>query len=150
MKARVYEVVPRTERYGHGEEIVDWELWADRERTAFGWQGEYIDSFRTEEQAQIERRALMERQALAQRDPAQLQPGDLVLAPLGSVVSRDWWGASFTTEFSNGSGRCYHYRDRSPPWMVFVNRRDLEGREWERSANAVMDDFGDLVEVARA
>ena len=154
----VYEVVPRFERIGGRDQIVDWELWADRERTAYGWQGEFIDGYRTEQAANAARGWHVDREAVALRDRTLVMPGDLVLPPLGrpekEYADELLWrvGLGYSMDHAAGSVFAFHYREEKPgkQWLVGESRRDLEGRAWSWTAVCVVDDFGTLVEVPRA
>lgn len=52
------------------------------------------------------------------------------------------WAGDFRVSFQRG-----YNRNWCTPWFGFETRIDQLGRVWERHFHAVIDDFGDLVEV---
>ena len=77
-------------------------------------------------------------------------PGTVVLAPQGALSHHGGDANHAYAYFDNydTSTRLAHYHgDRTPGWSGHEKRLDSSGRVWERRIRAVIDNFGDLVEV---
>lgn len=77
-------------------------------------------------------------------------PGTVVLAPQGPPCHH---GGDFNHAYAyfdnyDTSTRLARYHDfPTPGWVGNEKRLDSSGRVWERRVHAVIDNFGDLVEV---
>jgi len=77
------------------------------------------------------------------------EPGSIVLAPPGPVWSKSHQDTSSYAYFNEGSIWLYRtWSNAGATWTGEESRNDAEGRRWTRRIEAVMDDCGDLVEVA--
>lgn len=77
-------------------------------------------------------------------------PGTVVLAPHGAPHHHGATSNSAYAYFDNFETAIKLYRfhgDTTPFWTGYEKRLDASGRTWERHVNAVVDNFGDLVEV---
>lgn len=92
-------------------------------------------------------------QEAIEANPAR-EPGSVVLAHSGplrhlSPGSDAWYIRAYSEDYRSST---YLMRSRTLPggiWTGCEERRDADGRKWTRDIQAVVDDFGDLVEVAR-
>ena len=74
----------------------------------------------------------------------------VVLAPHGALCHHHGDSSHTFAYFDNydTSIRLSRYHDdRTSGWTGYEKRMDASGRTWERRVNAVIDNFGDLVEV---
>jgi hypothetical protein len=87
-------------------------------------------------------------------DAAAPAPGTIVLAPqsglkFSSESSADHRHIAYADGHQTDV-RLTKYPDTAmPQWFGRERRRDTDGRIWERSIWAIVDDFGTLVEVTR-
>lgn len=83
-------------------------------------------------------------------DAVAAAPGTVVLAPHGAPYHHGATNNSAYAYFDNFETAIKLYRfhgDTTPFWTGYEKRLDASGRTWERHVNAVVDNFGDLVEV---
>jgi hypothetical protein len=79
-------------------------------------------------------------------------PGTVTLQPMGalspsSACDGTYLAAYDASHSSSVTLMHHHGRQSLPRWSGVEVRRDPDGRRWERSFRAVVDDFGTLVEV---
>ncbi len=79
-------------------------------------------------------------------------PGTIVLQPLARLKAYRDHGAchfiAYSEDFQSSVRLTRYYQwDSEPAWYGHETRRDTEGRTWERTFYALVDDFGSLVEV---
>lgn len=81
-------------------------------------------------------------------------PGTVLLPPVGKLRPSSASDASYMSAYGadfRGSVTLIqnHGRQGQAKWSGDEVRYDTEGRRWERFIRAVINDFGDLVEVTR-
>jgi hypothetical protein len=77
-------------------------------------------------------------------------PGTIVLAPRAKrchYTSNDTSLSGLFDDFSTSVYLFRHHGNGSSRWTGEETLRDADGRKWERRIHAVVDNFGDLVEV---
>ncbi|WP_027730965.1 hypothetical protein ABL850_14865 [Variovorax paradoxus] len=76
--------------------------------------------------------------------------GTVVLAPRGTrchYASNDTSLSGLFDDFSTSVYLFRHHGNGSSHWTGEETLRDADGRRWERRIHAVVDNFGDLIEV---
>lgn len=83
-------------------------------------------------------------------DAVAAAPGTVVLAPHGTPCkhhSADAIAYTYFGDFQTSVMLFRHHGNGSSHWSGEETLRDANGRKWERRIRAVIDNFGDLVEV---
>jgi hypothetical protein len=86
-------------------------------------------------------------------DAAAPAPGSIVLQPQTKLqhqerYSSDHHFVAYSADNSTSIRWVKHPTTSLPQWLGRENRRDAEGRSWERTMWGIVDDFGTLVEVS--
>lgn len=106
--------------------------------------------------AQARRRTISERvadlvQSAEQFGDTQTSPGPVQLLPQEALVSNFYCGGTRISAIDSNFNLRYWVQQRPTGqdhrWHGEEIRNDSSGREWSRSFNAVIDNFGNLVEV---
>lgn len=71
-------------------------------------------------------------------------PDDILVLRPGRAAARS---SPLTSDDAGGSARAFWYRREDGGFRLVNYAVDHLGNDWRRSCTAVMDDFGDLVEV---
>jgi hypothetical protein len=77
-------------------------------------------------------------------------PGSITLRPQGPLQHREQFSSDHRLTAYSADGSVHwakHPTTSMPQWYGREDRRDAEGRRWERTMWGIVDDFGTLVEV---
>lgn len=88
-------------------------------------------------------------QILAQLRAVSGGPEQIVLTAVARSAAPWWYNGNSCHVDQFGDVRFFrsHGKDYQAPWWCIVSMVDQDGRLWQRTFDAVIDDFGDLVEV---